>query len=122
MVEPNSIQDITISLSHSTPVSRDIRVSLVDPSTGNTINYIEDQVKGSGEKQYVISISMSESTIIIDAVAEFLHGDEWIISDDAFAFEVTVQEEIENNTIPGYPPLVIILGVVFAFVLRKYYY
>jgi hypothetical protein len=117
-VDPGSITDATVTISFSAPVSRDIRVTLVDTVTGLELSSIEDQLNGEETITYSMSFQSRESGMNVEVRAVFLHDEEWLSGGDVKASYISINTPKTEKSIPGYPVLGVISGLAL-YVLRR---
>lgn len=121
-VEPEAISDAQVSLSFSTPVPRDIRVIVMDVSTGVELSSVEDQINGDGSKTYSLSFVSSATGMNLETRAEFLHNGEWIIGGAVEAVYLSVFSPVSTSRfIPGFPAIGVTLGLLVYILKRKFW-
>ncbi len=120
VAEVNQITDVIISITYSTPVSRDIQITIKD-QLGEILCSIVDQVSGEGLKKYPMSFVSSNSDMKLDANVEFLHEDSWIKCEEQ-SFILPVTSPIRtSNSVSGNPITAIFLGLAVFGLKRKYW-
>lgn len=110
----NSLLDIDVALSYSTPIPRDIRLLIKDLQTGETLAHIEDHVSNQGTKQYTLSFISTEETSEFEVTTQFQHDSKWIDSPSSKKVSLITFPPITENKIPGFSPILVVLALLVS--------
>ena len=116
----NELVDLVFGLGFSCPVSRDIRVDLVNVDTGTVLASLEDHLNGEGTEYYSLSIATSTVAAPMSIIVKpsFLNDEEWVeVNGSRFVIQLTASEEA-FSFVPGFPVAGIIMGL-FGLILLK---
>jgi hypothetical protein len=117
-VEPNILLDIWVTVNYSTPVSRDMQITIVDSVSGSTVSSIDDILTGEGTETYALTINSNDLDMFLDTHLQFKHEEEWINKGLQYV-TISVTAPIKEKTIPGFPLLGLITGLSLYFLNRR---
>ena len=118
IVEPNMLLDIWVTVNYSTPVSRDMQITIVDSVSGTTLSSIDGIVTGQGIESYAVTINSNDLDMFLDAYLQFKHEEEWINKGLQYV-TISVTAPLEEKSIPGFPLLGLITGLALSILRRR---
>lgn len=113
--------DIDFSLDIHISGPREIRLRVVDVDSGNVISIHEDLLDVNGSKPYQLSLIASPipRPMILRVDVYYLDSGLWVLSDSSPAFTLNLSAPEQDNSIPGFPLMGVIIGLVGLVLLKR---
>ena len=116
----NELVDLEFDLGYSCPIPRDVKIDLLDLSSGEVLASLEDHLNGEGTKYYSLSIATNTvaAPMSIIVMSSFLDGEEWVEANgSSFVIQLTAPVET-SGSVPGFPVAALMIGLT-GFILLK---
>ena len=118
----NELVELVFSLDYSSPVHRDVRIDFVDIGTGNVLARLEDLLEVNGSKPYQLSLVASPipRPMILRVDVYYLDSGLWVLSDSSPAFTLDLSAPEQDNRIPGFPLMGLLMGIMGLTLLKRW--
>jgi len=113
--------DIDFSLDIQISGPREIRLRVVDVDSGGVLSIHEDLLEVNGSKPYQLSLVASPipRPMILRVDVYYLDSGLWVLSGSSPSFTLDLSAPEQDNGIPGFPLLGVLMGLVGVVLLKR---